>query len=181
MKFLIGLVIGAIATLLLATLADYRWQPPTRLAAGVAPDFADFADAAADEKAVAVPDEPDPVDIVVEPDPVRSVTIAPLPALAEPEQIVAPPELPAVVATSFAATASAAETVVGGGVDSQAEALATAVVWKPFHSEVSATGFARRLSTQLGYPFRALREGPARYHVVFTMIPSSSGNCCVHR
>ncbi len=45
--------------------------------------------------------------------------------------------------------------------------LETAVVWKPFHSEVSADGFARRLSTQLGYPFRALREGPAKYHVVF--------------
>jgi hypothetical protein len=43
----------------------------------------------------------------------------------------------------------------------------TAVAWKPFHSEVSASGFARRLSTQLGYPFHSIRKGPARYYVVF--------------
>jgi len=32
---------------------------------------------------------------------------------------------------------------------------------------VSAAGFARRLSTQLGFPFRAVRTGPANYQVVF--------------
>ena len=40
-------------------------------------------------------------------------------------------------------------------------------VWAPFHSEVSATGFAKRLSLQLGYPFQVTRDGPARYLVVF--------------
>lgn len=40
-------------------------------------------------------------------------------------------------------------------------------IWEPFHSEVSATGFAKRLSLQLGYPFQVTKDGPARYLVVF--------------
>ena len=47
------------------------------------------------------------------------------------------------------------------------ESTEQAVAWKPFHSQVSAAGFARRLSTQLGFPFRAVRAGPAKYQVVF--------------
>ncbi|MFK7915311.1 MAG: hypothetical protein AB8B93_15465, partial [Pseudomonadales bacterium] len=37
-----------------------------------------------------------------------------------------------------------------------------------FHSEVSANGFAKRLSLQLGYPFSVIKTGPAKYHVVFS-------------
>ncbi|MEM1435277.1 MAG: hypothetical protein AAGG11_14550 [Pseudomonadota bacterium] len=40
-------------------------------------------------------------------------------------------------------------------------------VWRPFHSEASAEGFARRLSSQLGYPFTVQRVAAAEYHVVF--------------
>ncbi len=43
----------------------------------------------------------------------------------------------------------------------------SAAIWEPFHSEVSATGFAKRLSLQLGYPFQVTKDGPARYLVVF--------------
>ena len=43
----------------------------------------------------------------------------------------------------------------------------SAAIWAPFHSEVSATGFAKRLSLQLGYPFQVSKDGPARYLVVF--------------
>ena len=43
----------------------------------------------------------------------------------------------------------------------------SAAIWVPFHSEVSATGFAKRLSLQLGYPFQVTKDGPARYLVVF--------------
>ncbi len=43
----------------------------------------------------------------------------------------------------------------------------SAAIWAPFHSEVSATGFAKRLSLQLGYPFQVTKDGPARYLVVF--------------
>ena len=149
MKFLTGLIVGALLTLFAASVIDYEWQPPTRLA-------------------VAAP-------AVSEPEPIRSVTIAPLPALFEPETELEPkpapepePEPdPKPKVASASKTAPALLDAPEPPSASTDAVVATAVIWKPFHSEVSATGFARRLSTQLGYPFRALREGPARYHVVF--------------
>lgn len=42
-----------------------------------------------------------------------------------------------------------------------------AVVWAPFHSEASATGFANRLSRQLAHPFEVRKQGPANYVVVY--------------
>lgn len=50
---------------------------------------------------------------------------------------------------------------------SYASQSSSATIWEPFHSEVSATGFAKRLSLQLGYPFQVTKDGPARYLVVF--------------
>ncbi len=43
-----------------------------------------------------------------------------------------------------------------------------AVVWSPFHSEASATGFANRLSRQLAHPFEVRKQGPANYIVVYS-------------
>ena len=40
-------------------------------------------------------------------------------------------------------------------------------MWVPFHSEMSAAGFAERLSDSLDHPFRVERRGPGRYQVVF--------------
>ena len=40
-------------------------------------------------------------------------------------------------------------------------------VWVPFHSQMSAAGFAARLSESLGHPFDVERRGPGRYQVVF--------------
>src|SRR5690606_15825827 len=40
-------------------------------------------------------------------------------------------------------------------------------VWVPFHSEVSASGFAARLSESLDHPFGVERRGPRSYQVVF--------------
>jgi hypothetical protein len=42
-----------------------------------------------------------------------------------------------------------------------------APVWVPFHSRMSADGFAERLSESLDHPFRVERQGPGRYQVVF--------------
>ncbi|TDJ28265.1 MAG: hypothetical protein E2O59_06330 [Gammaproteobacteria bacterium] len=50
---------------------------------------------------------------------------------------------------------------------SYASQSSSATIWEPFHSQVSATGFAKRLSLQLGYPFQVTKDGPARYLVVF--------------
>lgn len=40
-------------------------------------------------------------------------------------------------------------------------------VWSPFHSEMSAAGFAERLSRSLDHPFSVERRGAGRYQVVF--------------
>jgi hypothetical protein len=39
--------------------------------------------------------------------------------------------------------------------------------WTPFHSEASATGFARHLEQVTGVPHRVVRTGPAAYRVAF--------------
>ena len=168
MKFIAGLLVGAIATLLVSSLATYRWETPSRLAVAVPSSH---------ETNVEM--EPIPT----APEPIRSVTIDPLPApapapvpvaqrkpvpetesvrLSEPQ-----PEPGSERSFAMAAMATSSEAPMSAALAEIETPVETAVVWKPFHSEVSATGFARRLSTQLGYPFRALREGPARYHVVF--------------
>ncbi len=44
---------------------------------------------------------------------------------------------------------------------------ASAPVWEPFRSEMSAVGFADRLTRSLDHPFLVERRGPGRYQVVF--------------
>ena len=41
------------------------------------------------------------------------------------------------------------------------------VVWAPFHSEASARGFATRLTNQLAHPFTVEKTGPANYLVTY--------------
>jgi hypothetical protein len=59
------------------------------------------------------------------------------------------------------------------GVDSAADLLAEPVseavqqVWAPFRSQTSAEGFARRLSSETEHPFGIDRRGPGRYQVFF--------------
>ncbi|MEM6707430.1 MAG: hypothetical protein AAF648_01465 [Pseudomonadota bacterium] len=62
--------------------------------------------------------------------------------------------------------APAAPTATASG-DGAMSAVNEVSVWTPFHSEASARGFARRLSTQLGYPFSVTKVAAAEYHVVF--------------
>lgn len=194
MKFVIGLVAGASATLAIATLAGMDWEPPTRLNENLLAQTSLLpahevpnAVTATTESATKKPEaEAVAAELEPEPAPFRSVTIDPLPAepLPEPAPVIAsapapakqpatarksrlkPDRLDTSVPTSTDVATKNAKTPPKAA-QAGAEEVTTAVVWKPFHSEVSATGFARRLSTQLGYPFRALREGPAKYHVVF--------------
>jgi hypothetical protein len=44
----------------------------------------------------------------------------------------------------------------------------TQTVWVPFRSQMSAQGFARRLTGKLDHPFSVDREGPGRYQVIFS-------------
>ena len=48
-----------------------------------------------------------------------------------------------------------------------------ASVWVPFHSEMSARGFARRLTAQLDHPFEVQRERAGAYSVVFSYADSA--------
>ncbi|MEM7221215.1 MAG: hypothetical protein AAF515_22850, partial [Pseudomonadota bacterium] len=68
------------------------------------------------------------------------------------------------------AAMNAAPTAADAAAESQDAPSRIAVVWKPFHSRVSADGFARRLSTQLGTPFRTVKQGAAKYYVVFDYV-----------
>ncbi len=174
MKFIIGLLIGSIGVLAAVTVADYSWEPPSR---------SDFVKAPVATTSVATepePKEPEPTMreaiSALEPEVIRSVTVDPLvteplapeplaiePLAAEPEPALTP--LPGLDAVPGRDVVEETEVAVTDLAVTPSEE--TAVVWKPFHSEVSAQGFARRLSVQLGYPFRALREGPATYQVVF--------------
>lgn len=43
-------------------------------------------------------------------------------------------------------------------------------VWVPFHSEMSASGFAARLTESVDHPFRVVRKGPGTYQVVFAYL-----------
>lgn len=45
--------------------------------------------------------------------------------------------------------------------------LQQAEVWSAFHSEASATGFANRLTAQLDHPFYVVKSGPANYQVTY--------------
>ena len=47
------------------------------------------------------------------------------------------------------------------------EEQALASVWAPFHSQMSAEGFASRLSEQLNHSFHVERRGAGAYQVVF--------------
>jgi len=158
MKFVIGLLIGSLGVLALASVKDFSWQPPKR---------SDFAELAVANASLAT-ESTSVAEMEPESPPIKSVTIEPLPADPAPEK---PPQPLAEARTAEAPPierAAPTDHLPPYQLDTNnAQPLETAVVWKPFHSEVSADGFARRLSTQLGYPFRALREGPAKYHVVF--------------
>ena len=46
-------------------------------------------------------------------------------------------------------------------------------VWSPFHSEASANGFANRLTRQLAHPFQVRKLGPAEYVVVYAYADES--------
>lgn len=182
MKFVFGLLAGSLSVLVLSSVVDFDWQPPTRLQPSVSVAASEATEPLAESltesrgqsltqslpQSLSEPFAESVTEPAVEEpfsETIRSVTVAPLPAEPAPK----PTPLPSLVQTS--SPHSAASTADADEALEPSEPLVvaneTAVIWKPFHSQVSAEGFARRLSTQLGYPFRALREGPAKYHVVF--------------
>lgn len=141
MRFVVGLIAGAMTTMLVATAMD----APT----------ADVMQRAAESwRAISARLQPAP-----------SGMQAPAPPAVAPDE-----------AEDGAATERSPEPVTPLSAPSadQQDSVSTAertsgeaVVWSPFHSEASATGFARRLSSQLAHPFEVRKQGPASYVVVY--------------
>ncbi len=110
----------------------------------------------------AAPEEPVPAAVAAEP------ARQPIPRPPDPLPADGPERLavddapavphPAVLAQHHGAEAAESPQRLDGGQQA---------VWVPFHSEMSARGFADRLSRSVHYPFEVQRRGPGRYQVVF--------------
>ena len=160
MRFLFGLIIGAVATLMLApklaSLTPAALEPIGDTLQAVASQVKELR---------AEPIVSDASDAVDAPDvlensntdggtylPALAREVLPLPKLAAAPAVVATPtesqrdRVPAPVLTEL----------------SQEQSF-----WVPFRSEGSARGFASKLTEQLARPFQVLRAGPGQYLVVF--------------
>jgi hypothetical protein len=173
MRFLFGLILGAVSTLCVAT----AFSVPTHVLVDQASASLDDFLTAAGFEVFEIPKRPaKDMDagerfkmnaLDVEADTIEHPT--PTSALATPtsEHL----DLDALLAPSTPATVLKPEgldpatqiTVVNVEGD-----LPTQAVWVPFRSQMSAQGFARRLAGKLDYPFRVNREGPGRYQVLFS-------------
>ncbi len=92
------------------------------------------------------------------------IPIAPLPDQLAVQQPSRPSPHSEAAADADAAAAAEGADVATANAGAQA---GEQTVWAPFHSEMSARGFAQRLSQALHHPFRVERRGPGRYQVVF--------------
>jgi len=168
MRFIFGLIAGALAALLVATALDaptgevlqharQSWQA---ISAAFSPQAAAPAPqpTTSAPRAAAGPDAfvPEPmVDLAG----ANTLVTPSTPELnAQPAATAMMPDIPAGKAPTLAPPIDAPP----------APAAGEAVVWSPFHSEASATGFANRLSRQLSHPFEVRRQGPANYVVVYS-------------
>jgi len=185
MRFLLGLVLGALLALLLAGRLDGRaaaaldahWQsllrdvgtrlfPAPAASASATPDLGPGGDAGGRDD---TPAERPMASLAApgrEAEPVPGT--APLPDAGEDEPatleaLLASPPAPAAGAPGAGAEPSSPEGQLGGATFSGGRSP----VWVPFHSERSARGFARHLSEHLAHPFDVRRQGPGRYQVQF--------------
>ena len=157
MRFLFGLIIGAVATLMLApklaSLSPAALEPIGDTLQAVASQVKELRPAPPVSDADNAPD-------VLENSNTDGGTY--LPAL--DREILPLPKLsaaPAVVATP---TESSRDRVSAPGLTELSQEQS---FWVPFRSEGSARGFASKLTEQLARPFQVLRAGPGQYLVVF--------------
>jgi len=184
MRFLLGLVLGALLALLLAGRLDGRaaavlethWQsllrdvgtrlfPTPGATPGATPDLSSGGDAGGHAGA---PAERPMAPLAA---PGREAEPAPGTAPRPPSPRNEPATLEALLASRpvpAAAPGAAAAPPWPEAQDSAADPSGgRSPVWVPFHSERSARGFARHLSEQLEHPFDVRRQGPGRYQVQF--------------
>ena len=164
MRFLIGIIIGGCLTLLVATATGTPMTPwLEKLGARLTTTWSTMIEATA---ATVFDSSTQPGDnIPGEPElPVVLPRVLPgeSPEQSFAETLLAPmPELEPTAVTESPGT-NPAEPI-------ELEDLPTkAAVWVPFHSQMSAQGFASRLTDALSYPFSVERQGPGTYQVMFT-------------
>ncbi len=174
MRFIFGLVAGALATLFVAAAFD---APADHLVGKLVHTTARLSDRLVETDipdVASVADEVeslDPVESLSEEGPVSEVPEREVPAAKVSElEVVAEPEDPQPESAHSAIVMADNETVSGAGsypeeVPQMQQQAATA--WGPFHSEASANGFARRLSRETGRPFAVEKRGPGQYAVTF--------------
>lgn len=173
MRFLIGLISGAVLMLLLAQLLaapEGRWRErgmallDTAVTAGrevlsAAP--AEAPDPAA-EQVTTEETAPSPEGLQEEPQEelagLEDPASQPIPRPPDPFPLVSEEDTQRIVEEVFESPHQPAEAVAE---------TRSQVVWVAFHSEMSADGFARRLSAALDHEFDVERRGPGRYEVVF--------------
>lgn len=192
MRFLIGIVTGAILTMLIATAVDAPTHPvldrakdtATRAWDGLIDNTSDTLFGS--EKPVALPvsigSAREPAARLQEPEelpgaPPASAPAAPAPAARKQEPPAAargdvpqetgleadPEETPALAMMPQPDVPAAPRPMT----PYDAGDPLVASVWTPFHSQMSAEGFAARLSRQLDHDFRVERRAAGAYQVVF--------------
>lgn len=182
MRFLIGIFTGAVVTLLVATAMDAPTHPILNNARDLAATgwdrlihttsstlFDPAVEASADDPGSdpAAGNPQMPADTAAPAAPAKetsalpasdadaqdaSAALEPTPALPPPEPIAAPPS---------------SEFWVQSALALEQRDHADQPVWVPFHSQMSAEGFATRLSQTLDHEFRVVRQGAGAYQVVF--------------
>jgi hypothetical protein len=186
MRFLIGIFTGTVLTLLVATAMDAPTHPILNNARDLAATGWDelinatssslFEQAgeptAADATTPRAPaDELElPADEPVLPADEAAAALDDLPvALPEPmsEQPSAFAPTPALPAPEPVAESPSSEFWVESALAAARQAHASQPVWVPFHSQMSAEGFATRLSQAIDHDFRVVRQGAGAYQVVF--------------
>jgi hypothetical protein len=189
MRFLLGLGFGALTTLSGALLLDwpaaetvlepvinpepvsYRSEsaptvppaltaPKPTSAPALAPEPAAPIEPEVVAGAAAASPAVEAVETAAPPEPAELTGPQTMPEMNEPP----PPEL----ADLELPAAEPSSEAIAGLPEGSPEAGSKVSVWRPFHSQLSAEGFARRLSMQLGYPFEVLKVDAAEYHVVFS-------------
>jgi len=109
----------------------------------------------------------------VRPVPVAAPAAAPAVPVADPS----PAEAPSGAADASAESSIDSESSLASPERQSVPALpvtgmdqttASQSVWVPFRSQMSAEGFARRLTGELDHRFSVSREGPGRYQVMFS-------------
>lgn len=183
MRFLLGLALGA--AMILAVVQNGRspdldwqgWLSGARHTMQAWLARADVKDATPAPTA-----DPGPDSAASPEAPAGEPAVAPVTALSSGKQragtpIAPPPDQLAVQQPSRPSPNREAAADADADADAAADAVAVTAnadaqageqtVWAPFHSEMSARGFAQRLSQSLHHPFRVERRGPGRYQVVF--------------